>query len=352
MEKSIFDLELQCPWVLFLLIPLALLVFYSLVRREPSVLLPSNPVAPTKNTLLSRIKIYSLIPAIFYALAGIMMIVALAGPRFDTGEIKQRSEGTDIIVAIDLSGSMSAYDPSSRLRGDAEIRAAHSRGETKQRIEVCKEEVRKFIEARPNDRIGLIAFADLPFVVCPPTLDHAWLLKQLNSLSLHTIGDATGIASPIIAAIDRTKDSEADRKVMVLFTDGENTAQNKVTPEQAAQIAKKFSLVIHTVGIGSPRAYIEQEGFFGRKTLVAYHEQFDEKLLKAIAAETGGKYYKASDEAAMREALAEIDKLEKTPAETPRVILHDERAGDVAGLALLFLLIGFFLSRTVFLRYP
>ncbi len=350
-DSSIFDFELQYPWVLTLLIPLAILIFLYITRREPTVLLPRNPVVVAKKNLLSRVKIYSLAPALFYALGGIAMIFALAGPRFDAGEIRQKSEGTDIILAIDLSGSMEAYEPSKKLQSDAAIRAAHSRGETKQRIQICKSEVRKFIEARPDDRIGLIAFADLPFAVCPPTLDHGWLLRQLDALSLHTIGDGTGIATPIIAAVDRTKDSDAKRKVMVLFTDGENTVQNKVSPEQAAEIARKYSLIVHTVGIGSPRAYIEQNSLFG-KNLVPYHDEFDEKLLKKISETTGGKYYAADDAEAMHAALAEIDKLEKKPQEMPRIALYDERAGEAAALALAFLLVGFFLSRTFFLRFP
>lgn len=343
------NFHLQFPWVLTLLIPLALVILRQLTKREPALQIPSIERIPAGK--LKRLSPTRIIPAVCYAVAGILMIFALAGPRFDAGEIRQKTEGIDIMIAIDLSDSMTAYDPAKELKTNNEIRHAHEEGKTLRRIDSCKEEIKKFIEARPNDRIGLIAFADLPYAVCPPTLDHAWLLKQLSTLELHTIGEGTGLAAPIVSVVDRTKDSDAERKVMVLFTDGSNTVQNKVTPEQAAKIAHDYKLTVHTVGIGSRRAYIEQSGFFG-KQLVSYPNAFDETLLKKIAETTGGRYYAADDRNAMREALAEIDKLEKTPEELPRIALYDEKADTFAGAALAFLLVGFALSRTVFLRFP
>lgn len=341
--------QLQFPWVLALLLPLAAFIFRQLSKREPSVAIPSLDRVPAKR--VRKISVAKSVPAAFYAVAGTLLIFALAGPRFDAGEIRQKSEGIDIILAIDLSDSMAAFDPSKNLQTDDAIRRAHESGETQRRIEVCKEEIEQFIKARPDDRIGLIAFADLPYAVCPPTLDHAWLLKQVASLKLHSIGEGTGLAAPIISVVDRTKNSEAERKVMVLFTDGSNTVQNKVTPEQAAKIAADYKLAVHTVGIGSRRAYIDQRSLFGTQ-LIPYPNGFDEALLKKIAQTTGGRYYAADDREAMREALAEIDRLEKTTRETPRIALFDERADSFAGAALAFLLIGFALSRTVFLRFP
>lgn len=343
------NFHLQFPWALALLVPLALLLLRQLTKREPALQIPSTARLPDGK--LKRISIARIVPAVFYAIAGTLMIFALAGPRFDAGEIRQKSEGVDIMIAIDLSDSMAAFDPAKNLRSDAEIRRAHEAGETLRRLDVCKEEIERFIRERPNDRIGLIAFADLPYAVCPPTLDHAWLLKQISSLELHSIGEGTGLAAPIISVVDRTKDSDAERKVMVLFTDGSNTVQNKVTPEQAAKIAHDYKLTVHTVGIGSRRSYVEQRGFFG-KQLVSYPNGFDEALLKKIAETTGGHYYAADDREAMRAALAAIDELEKTPEELPRIALYDEKADSFAGAALIFLLLGFALSRTVFLRFP
>lgn len=343
------NFHLQFPWALALLVPLALLLLRQLTKREPALQIPS--IARLPDGKLKRISIARIVPAVFYAIAGTLMIFALAGPRFDAGEIRQKSEGVDIMIAIDLSDSMAAFDPAKNLRSDAEIRRAHEAGETLRRLDVCKEEIERFIRERPNDRIGLIAFADLPYAVCPPTLDHAWLLKQISSLELHSIGEGTGLAAPIISVVDRTKDSDAERKVMVLFTDGSNTVQNKVTPEQAAKIAHDYKLTVHTVGIGSRRSYVEQRGFFG-KQLVSYPNGFDEALLKKIAETTGGHYYAADDREAMRAALAAIDELEKTPEELPRIALYDEKADSFAGAALIFLLLGFSLSRTVFLRFP
>lgn len=343
------NFHLQFPWALILLIPLALLIFRQLTKHEPNVLIPSLTRLPADK--VKRISLARIIPAICYSLAGIMMIIALAGPQFDAGEIRQKSEGVDIMIAIDLSDSMSAFDPAKSLRSDKEIRRAHEEGQTLRRLDACKEEIKKFIQARPNDRIGLIAFADLPYAVCPPTLDHAWLLKQIANLELHTIGEGTGLAAPIISVVNRTKNSDAERKVMVLFTDGSNTVRNEVSPEQAAKIAHDYKLTVHTVGIGSRRSYSEQSGFFG-KQLVSYPNGFDEALLKKIAETTGGHYYAADDRDAMREALNAIDKLEKSPDELPRIALYDEQADTFSGIALVFLLLGFALSRTAFLRLP
>ncbi len=345
------NFELQFPWALALLVPLAACLARQLLKREPALRIPSLARFREAGTPTRRLSPARLVPALFYAAAGALLIIALAGPRFSAGEIRRRAEGTDVMLAVDLSDSMAAFDPAKTLRTDEEIAAAHRRGETKRRLDVCKEELEKFIRARPNDRIGLIAFADLAFAVCPPTLDHAWLLKRVAALELHTVGEGTGLAAPIVSVVNRTKDSDAKRKVMVLFTDGANTAQNKVSPEQAARIAKDYGLTVHTVGIGGERAYVVQNGFLGAR-IVHYPNAFDEAALKKIAEITGGNYYAADDRDAMRAALAEIDKLEKKSEELPRVALYDERADAFAGLALACLLIGFALSRAAFPRFP
>jgi Ca-activated chloride channel family protein len=235
----------------------------------------------------------------------------LARPRHGLEEIRHRAEGIDIMLAIDLSGSMSAYDIPKNVSTQGELEALMKSGALKNRIAIAKAEIRKFIEARPNDRIGLIGFGPLPYAACPPTLDHAWLLAHLDSLDAGIIGDGTGIAGPIASATQRLKASEAKRRIVVLFTDGSNNVNAKVTPRQAAKLASSFDVIVYTVGIGSPNAAVLRDGFFGRQ-FVQLQDEFDEPLLRDISSTTGGRYYKASDAEGMAQAMSEIDKLEKT----------------------------------------
>lgn len=345
------NFELQFPWALALLAVLAACVARQLLKREPSLRIPSLARVSAAGSGTRRLGFARILPTIFYALAGTLLIFALAGPRFSAGEIRRRAEGIDIMLAVDLSDSMAAFDPAKTLRTETEIREAFARGETKRRLDVCKAEIEKFIRARPNDRIGLVAFADLAFAVCPPTLDHAWLRKRVAELELHTVGEGTGLAAPIVSVVSRVKNSDAKRKVMVLFTDGANTAQNRISSEQAALLAKDYQLVVHTVGIGGAHAKIVSRGLFGTQ-LIPYPNSFDEAALRKIAEITGGNYYAADDRDAMRAALSEIDKIEKKSEELPCIALYDERADFFAGLALASLLIGFALSRAVFPRNP
>lgn len=338
----------EFPWALLGLIPLFGILWLFWKRPEPSVRFSS--VTLFVHAKRFKIRGRRLILFLLYALAGAGMVIALAGPRFGIGELVQRSQGVDILVAIDLSGSMAAYDTPTGM-SPVQVQNRIEGGAIQQRIDVCKKEIKHFIELRPNDRIGLIAFAEQAYAVCPPTLDHAWLQAQVDRLQLHTIGDGTGIAAPIAAAVERLKDSDAKRKVMVLFTDGQNTAQNKLTPMQTANIAKDYHVTIHTVGIGSKQSYVIQQ-VWGRNRLTRYDSQFDENLLRKISKVTEGQYYAAEDAEGMRKAMEAIDLLEVKPQELPTLTLHREAASDVAGLAGLLLLTAFGLSHTVFLRYP
>lgn len=347
MDWSSFEFEY--PWMLALLVPLVLLLWWAWTRPLPSVRVPGRMLFDEAGATSRRGLSFNL-PFIFGVLGGLLLVVAAAGPRFGIGEIAQKSKGVDILIAIDLSGSMSAYD-APNVTKEVELRTGIANGTIKRRIEVCKEEVKRFIEARPNDRIGVIAFVSQAFAVCPPTIDHGWLNRKVDELALGTIGDGTGIAAPIASAIDRLKGSDARRKVMVLFTDGANNVDNKLTPRQAADIAKTYDITIHTVGIGSHRAFVEKRSFFG----MGYEQtstEFDEPLLKEIAEITGGQYYAAKDADGMRKAMDDIDQLEAKTHEIPVIVLHREVAPDVALGALAALLLAFLLTHTVFLRYP
>ena len=338
----------ESPWHLLMLIPLALLLVLAAKRKKPTLTIPWIKPFLSKKTSSGFRK--TSIPFIFYAVAFFLLVFALARPQQGQEELKQRAEGIDIMLDLDLSGSMKGIDVKNERTAQSVMNDLKT-GKLKERIAYAKEEIKKFIEMRPNDRIGLVVFAPLPYVACPPTLDHAWLLSHLNSVDAGIIGDATNIAGPIASAVDRLKDADSKRRVMVLFTDGSNNVNARISPLQAAKLAKTFNVVIYTVGIGSSNAYVLQNTMFG-KQFIPLAGQFDKRLLQDIAKETGGKYYAAEDAKGLSEVLKQIDKLEKTSAEQPRFVDYKELASPLVIFALILILIGFVSENTVFLRLP
>jgi Ca-activated chloride channel family protein len=165
------------------------------------------------------------------------------------------------------------------------------------------------------------------------------------------IGDATGIAGPIASAVHRLKDADSKRRVLVLFTDGSNNVNAKISPRQAAKLANQFGVVIYTVGIGSSQAYVLQKTMFGEQ-FVPIPGQFDEPLLKDIAKLSEGKYYRAADSEGMAKVMDEINKMEKTTKEQPRIIDYRELAPYFITAAIVLVLLAFALENTILLRIP
>ena len=329
------------PYMFFLLVPLALVLLRAWFKPVPALRVPSlRPFKAASKGRLSRINLRKLVPFLLYSIGGVMLIVALAGPREGMEEIRRRADGIDIMVALDLSGSMRAIDVPPGIRTERELEVAMASGKVKVRLGTAKEEIAKFIEARPNDRIGLIAFAPLPYVVCPPTLDHAWLIANLDRLESGSIGDATGIAGPVASAVQRLKDSDSKRSIIVLFTDGANNVNAKITPRQAAKLANTFDITLYTVGIGSRNSVMKLDSMFG-SSFQRVEGSFDEKLLQEMADTTGGVYYKAADGESMAKAMAQIDQLEKTSVEQNIIVNWKEFYPLFCWLAIAFLLIGF-----------
>ncbi len=338
--------EFAYPWAWALLLALLPLCYWSAVlRKRPTIVAAS--VHPFKSGMKRRIP-----PAAWlYFLGALLIVAALARPRFGDERVIIRSQGVDIILALDLSGSMSAIDVPRDITTTAALERALASGKLKNRLDVAKEELAKFVAGRPNDRIGLIGFAPQAYNIAPPTLDHGWIVAQLAYLKPGIIGDSTGIAAPLASAIHRLKDSPAPRRVVVLFTDGANNVDNRITPEQAAELGKESNVTIHTVGIGSDNAYVPAEQF-GRKVFLPAEGSFDEASLKAIAAASGGRYFHAADAAGMKEVRKEINALETTTFEHPKYVEYREIAPKLALLALLALLAAFAVENTVRLRLP
>lgn len=321
------------PWCLLLLICPATAAAAYIFYPRPSVTV-ANAAVFKRSAGRRRLSL----PQWCLLLALILAVFALARPRMPQGERKIRAKGVDIILALDMSGSMEAFDRPHGMDEKIFTRKLQN-GEINNRLESAKAEIRRFIEKRPNDRIGLIGFADLAYSFVPPTLDHGILLERLAALKSGELGDATGIASPIGNAVKRLKNSSSPRRVLVLFTDGQNTAENRLTPQAAAETAKDLNVIIHTVGIGSSNAYAIVPGIFGR-TLQRVNTDLDDKLLQNISSLTGGTYFPAADSKGMQHVMDEINALERTDHSAPRNISYYEYAPALALAAALLLLLG------------
>ena len=339
------------PWALaaLALVPLGYL-YLAYVKKPPTLVV--STVRPFRAGDGKKRRRRNLDFAEWCFLAALtLLIVACARPRRGDEKIVLRAQGIDMIFAVDMSGSMGAFDVPSELKTRRELAAALRSGELRDRLETAKEEIARFVGMRPNDRIGLVGFAEFAYSFVPPTLDHDWLLTRLKTLRPGQIGDATGIASPIVSAVSRLKNSDSPRRVLVLFTDGADNVAHRVTPEQAAEIARECKVAIHTVGIGGDRAVMVADTPFG-KQLHTYAGQFDEPRLRRIAELSGGRYFHAGDAAGLRDVMERINALETTSREQPKFIEYREYAPHLALAAAAFVLLGFLAMQTWKLRLP
>jgi len=227
-------------------------------------------------------------------------VIALARPRLGKTEDTIESSGVDIILELDVSGSMLSED--FKLGND---RAS--------RIEVVKNVTKRFIEGRPNDRIGIIAFAGRPYLVSPLTLDHDWLLKNLERLRIGLVEDGTSIGSALASAANRLKDRKSKSKIIVLLTDGDENITT-VPPATAAEAAKTLGIKIYTIAAGTNgmAPYPVGRDFFGNKVYRDVTVTVEEGELRKVAEIGGGKFFVAMDTNALDKIFSEIDKLEKT----------------------------------------
>lgn len=337
------------PWWGLLIIPISVCLVVARNKQRPAFHFPS--LAPVKAASAARQAGLFSMPLFLYAAGLVLLTIALIRPQFGIEKIIRTAQGIDIILALDASGSMEAYDAPADTRTERQLYRQISEGSVKSRIAVAKDALREFVEERPDDRIGLIVFATLPYVASPPTLDHDFLTGQLQQLKAGSLGGNTGIAAPVAAGTDRLKDSKAKRRVLVLFTDGANNVDDRITPEQAAKIAKTFDVVIYTVGIGGNRAYRLVRGFGGTR-LRHQPSDYNEELLKNMSEVTGGRFFKAGDAEGLKKVMAEIDALETTGLKQPVFVDYQERFFPFALSGLLLLLVGRYLEKTVFLVTP
>ena len=243
-----------------------------------------------------------------YFLGLAALIVALARPQGGKTTIQVQASGIDIMVLIDVSGSM--------LTEDYEMD-----GQRTNRQEAIKAVTKKFIEERPNDRIGIIAFASRPYLVSPLTLDHDWLFQNLDRVRIGQVEDGTAIGSAIASGVNRLRDRASKSKVLILLTDGDNNC-GKISPPTAAEAAKALGVKLYAIGAGTngtaPVPLFDQRtgqpavDESGHVVLQMQHVEFNETGLKSVAQIAGGHYYRAADTESLKNIFAEIDKLEKS----------------------------------------
>jgi Ca-activated chloride channel family protein len=225
-------------------------------------------------------------------------------------------------------------------------------GQPMSRLDIVKSVVSKFIDARPNDRIGLIGFAGAPYLVSPLTLDHDWLQQNLERVKIGSVEDGTAIGSALATSVNRLRDQPGKSKIVVLLTDGQNNA-GKIIPETAAQAAKAMGVKVYTIAAGvRGEAPIPVTDAFGNKQLAMAKVDVDEETLKKIATETGGKFFRATDTESLKNIYAEIDRLEKTTHQLKKFEHHTELFAWAVVPALAVLGIGVGLGHTRFRRLP
>jgi len=330
--------RLADPWFLLLLGLLAILLpWRRRAAREAAVRFPSlgvlRLVAPAGAA--HRRAVLGVLRALVLAL----VVVALARPQLGTAETTVHREGVDVVLAVDVSGSMLAEDFSLD-------------GTRSSRLDAVKSVVRDFVAARPQDRIGLVLFATRPYTQAPLTLDHGWLLQNLARAKVGMIEDGTAVGSALATAADRLRASTAPSKFIVLLTDGQSNA-GRITPQTAAEAAAALGIKVYTVGAGTRgTAPFPVQDFFGNTVYRPIEVDVDEPTLQQIAKTTGGKYFRATDTPSLREVYTEIDKAEKAPFDAPEFLDYREGYPWLLWPALGLLLLEVGLGETVLRKLP
>lgn len=280
------------------------------------------------------------VPQVFMYSALALMIFSLARPQQSSTKIKRNVEGIDIMIAFDISDSMLIEDMA-----------------PENRLESAKETIKKFVEARKTDRIGLVVFSGESYTRVPLTLDYPLLLKSVSEVQTSRnikMGTAIGVA--LANAVARLKDSTAKSRVVIFLTDGENNS-GTIDPETALDIAKGYGVKIYSIGIGrdgQAQLPVIMEDAFGRK-IKRYrpmHSKVNEELLSRMASETGGKFWRATTSDGLKGVFNEIDRLEKSKVEVNQLTKYEELFQKYLRWAVILFLLGFILQKSAYRRTP
>jgi Ca-activated chloride channel family protein len=329
------------PYLLFLLLLLPLAAWLKGKRGEPPAFVYSSTQLVRTVLDVSSGNSGGFLWAIRW-LALALLIVALAQPRLTHSETRINASGVDIVVAIDLSGSMRSED--------FEIS-----GKRLNRLEMARQVLHKFIKKRENDRLGLVAFATQAYIAAPLTLDHDFLASHLDQLQIGTIDEnRTAIGSGLTTAINRLREVRSKSKIVILMTDGQSNS-GKVAPLTAAEAAQALKIKVYTIGVGmrgeAPMP-VGRNPFTGQPVYRMVPVDIDEDTLEKIADRTHGKYYRADRADRFEQIYAEIDKLEKTEQEVKKFVQHRELFPWFITPGLALLLLELILNHTLFRRLP
>lgn len=334
------------PWVLLLLLLLPALAWLKGKRGSPPAFLYSSVQLVRAVLNVSKSRSGGFLATLRWLALG-LFIVALAQPQKTNNQTQIKASGIDIAVAVDLSGSMASLD----FEVD---------GKRMSRIEMAKNVLKGFIEHRPGDNIGLIAFATDAYIVTPLTLDHSFVLQNLDRFNIDPYdprnnlidGSRTAIGSGLGTAINRLRDRKAKSKIVILMTDGENNS-GKVAPLVVAEAARSLGVKVYTIGVGMRgNAPMPGADIFGRHILQPVPVDIDEDTLTKIADMTGGKYYRADNAERFQEIYKEIDKLEKSEAVVKKYTEYQELFGWVILTGMTVLLLEQLLKHTIMRRLP
>ena len=330
-------IRFEDPWLLFFLIIIPILLVYQWKGVGKSRVRFSS-LDTLKKLKRSTSLLMSYVLVLLRCLALVLLIIALARPQSGTKASEVLTEGIDIMLCLDTSGSMQALD-------------FKWKDERHNRLEVVKNVVSDFIKGRTNDRIGMVVFGEEAFTQCPLTLDYGVLLNFLDQVEIGMAGDSTAIGSALGTCVNRLKERESKSKVIILLTDGRNNA-GSLSPQTAAEIAKTYSIKTYTVGVGTAgEVPFLVDTIFGKKYMYQ-RVDLDEETLKEIATVTGGSYFKATDTETLEEIYRKIDKLEKTKVEVKEYMEYEELFGWFLLSALLCILIEVTLRNTRFRKIP
>jgi Ca-activated chloride channel family protein len=325
-------MTLRHPLVLLLLLGVPLLVWLRYARRRQAPLTFSDVSALIGLPRSPWLALRRFAPALFAA-GLVCLVVAAARPQKGMSESRVETEGVDIVLLVDTSTSMRADDFSTTTK-------------RMDRLGAAKSVLTQFIQARPDDRMGIVAFAAMPYTIAPLTTDHAWLLLQMDRLQTGMLEDATAIGDAIASGVNRLRDSSAKTKIVILLTDGINNA-GRLTPQDAAQAAAALGIKVYTIGAGADRP--RGGGFFG---LPQFGSEIDEGTLKKIADITHARYFRATDLKSLEETYQQIDEMEKTKIELNQYTRYEEKFAPFLGLGLLCLSLELLLGTTRLGRLP
>jgi len=319
-------------YLLLLLIPIIGWYIYKLSKSQASLQVSSSDGFTASGASSWKVWLRH-VPFVLRTVAIILLIVILARPQSTNSWQNSNTEGIDIMMAMDISTSMLAQD----LKPN--------------RLEAAKDVAAAFINGRPHDNIGLVVFAAESFTQCPLTIDHGVLLNLFKGIQPGIIEDGTAIGLGLANAVSRIKDSQAKSKVIILLTDGVNNT-GEIAPVTAAGIAKTFGIRVYTIGVGTkgeaPYPFQTAYGIQYQNVPV----EIDEPTLKQISATTGGQYFRATDNASLKEIYSEIDQLEKTKISVQQYSKKQDEYEKWAILLLSLLVIEFLLRNTLVRNIP